>query len=386
MPGRQRPTVCHVLHSLSIGGGELLARELALAHIDSFRPVFALLDELGEVGLRLRERGFHVEVLERRNGVDFRCVSRLRRFLGAEQVCLIQAHQYGPLFYSALARWPRSGPAILFHEHGRDYPDCRRKKRVWANRILLHRSDQFVAVGTAVRQALIEFEGMAPDRIEVIYNGIELGRYDPMRRRRATVRADEAWADDEIVIIQVARLNRLKDHETALRAIRILRDQCPKARLVLIGEGEERAKIERLRIELGLEDCVELLGTRLDVPRLLEGADIFLLSSLSEGIPLTLMEAMACGLPCVATRVGGVPEVVEHGVTGLLGKAGDPEVLEAHLRQLVIEPELRQRFGIAGRRRVERRFDASTMVQRFGSLYRRMARLDLGPGSTSNIG
>jgi glycosyltransferase involved in cell wall biosynthesis len=98
------------------------------------------------------------------------------------------------------------------------------------------------------------------------------------------------------------------------------------------------------------------------------------------------MEAMACGLPCVATRVGGVPEVVEHGVTGLLGEAGDPEVLGAHLRQLSFEPELRQHFGIAGRRRVETLFDASDMFQRFGALYRRMTGRALGPDATLNTG
>ena len=186
----RRPTICHVLHSLNVGGGEVLAKSFALEHEHAFRPVFALLDELGELGEDLRSRGYTVEVLERRPGFDRRCVKTLASLFRQEDVRLVHAHQYAPLFYSALARWPRRRPSILFTEHGRDYPDFRRWKRVWANRLLLTTRDRFVAVGQRVKEALSQFEGLPAKRVEVIYNGRDISRYATTESLRAKVRTE----------------------------------------------------------------------------------------------------------------------------------------------------------------------------------------------------
>lgn len=361
--------MCHVLHSLNVGGGELLARDLALANARQFRQVFALLDELGDVGRALRADGFHIEVIGRRPGIDLPCALRLRRFFRREAVGLVHAHQYGPLFYSALARWPSLKLPILFLEHGRDHPDYRRVKRIWANRILLHASDRFVAVGDAVRQALIDFEGLPADRVEVVHNGVDLKRHDLDLDDRLQARASFGWPEDAMIIMQVARLNRLKDQATALRTIRILHESCPHSRLILVGDGEDRDALEQKCIDLGLTSSVEFLGTRSDVPRLLAAADIFLLTSISEGVPLTLIEAMAASLPCVATRVGGVAEVVSDGETGLLAEAGDAAALARHLNRLAGDPAVREQLGAAGRRRAVARFDAAKMQRRYLEIY-----------------
>lgn len=381
-----RPTVCHVLHSLDVGGGELLARDLALAHARQFRPVFALLDNLGKLGKALRTEGFHTEVFDRRPGIDLVCALRLRRFFKREGVELVHAHQYGPLFFSALARCPFTKPPILFLEHGRDHPDYRRPKRVWANRILLHASDRFVAVGEAVRRALIDFEGLPAARIEVVHNGVALDRFAPGLADRPQVRAAFGWSDDTLVIIQVARLNRLKDQATALRVMKALNEFRTQARLVLVGDGEEREALERERAALGLESCVEFLGMRSDIPRLLGAADIFLLTSISEGIPLTLIEAMAAGLPCIATRVGGVAEVVVDGETGLLAEAGDPPALARRLSLLAGDPALRERLGNAGRQRALAQFDADRMHRRYLEVYREMTGITSRTDSASAEG
>ncbi len=157
-----RPTVCHVLHSLQVGGGETLARSIALRNAREFRFVFAVLDELGTLGQDLLERGFKVSVIGRRPGLDLGCARRLRELFRQERADVIHAHQYGPLLYSALARFPGRLTPILFTEHGRDFPDYRRWKRVWANRLLLSQEDRLIAVGDSVRRALIEYEGL-PD-------------------------------------------------------------------------------------------------------------------------------------------------------------------------------------------------------------------------------
>src|SRR4029079_1819673 len=206
----ERPVICQVLHTLHVGGGEILARAFALENEPDFRPVFALLDDLGSLGQELREADYSVEVIGRRPGFDLGCVRRLRAYFRTNRVSLIHAHQYGQLFYSALARWPAARIPVLFTEHGRDYPDFRRWKRVLANRFMLRSCDRFIAVGECVRQSLIAHEGLPPNRVEVIYNGTDLAAYDPNRNQRRAVRQELGLAMDDLIIMQVARLNHLK--------------------------------------------------------------------------------------------------------------------------------------------------------------------------------
>lgn len=374
-----RPTVCHVLHTLQVGGGEALARAIALKSIGEFRPVFALLDDLGLIGQDLVEQGIEVSVIGRRPGIDFGCARQLRDLFRQAGAALVHAHQFGPLLYSALARVPGMPTPILFTEHGRDFPDYRRWKRVWANRLLLSSEDRFIAVGESVRRALVDFEGLPEARIEIIYNGCDLSQFDSRRSHRSLVRSELGLEQDVFVVIQVARLDRLKDWATALRAVNLLFSEDPTARFVVVGDGEDRSRLERLTQELQMTKRVLFLGSRPDVARLLQAADAFMLSSISEGIPLTLIEAMASGLPCVATNVGGVPELISDGETGLLVGAGDHVGLAAQLGRLASTPGLPQRLGMAGRRHVMQRHDAIVMHERYLDLYRRMTRQRADP-------
>ncbi len=366
------PTICHVLHTMHVGGAEILAAAYARHSTPEFRVVFACLDDLGQLGSRLREEGFRVEVLGRRPGFDWRCAQRLSRFIRREQVNLIHAHQYGPFAYSAFSRIFGGGPPILFMEHGRDYPDYPRPKRKLANRVLLRPRDRVVAVGECVRTALVDNEGIRSARIQVVYNGVDLSRYDSQRREREAVRRELAVAPHQPLIMQVARLNRLKDHVTALKAFAIVSARQPEARLALAGDGEERTALEQRIEELGLQSKVLLLGARHDVPRLVQGADMFLLSSITEGIALTLIEAMATGLPVVATSVGGNGEVVSPGETGLLAPPRAPDELADKLLKRIESPSLREQYGRAGVARAHARFSDVAMHATYHALYREM--------------
>lgn len=365
-------TVCHVVHTLDYGGAEVLARQFALRDRRSQQSVFACLDGAGAMAAELREAGCVVQPLARRAGLDLRCAWRLARFCRRQKVGLVHAHQYAPFLYTALARWLGWRGPILFHEHGREWPDYRRWKRVCANRLLLRPADRIVAVGAHVRQALIEHEGLPPERIRVIYNGVEPAHYDPAGPQRAAVRTELGIGPEQLAVFQVARLDRLKDHATALRTLARLRERQPRLRLLLVGEGAERESIQRQMRELRLEDRVRLLGARGDVPRLLQAADLFLLTSMSEGIPLTLLEAMASGLACVATCVGGVGEVLVPGETGLLARSGDPADLACQLDQLSSDAALRQQMGRAGRQRILQRFAAQQMHASYRQVYEEM--------------
>jgi sugar transferase (PEP-CTERM/EpsH1 system associated) len=367
-------TICQLLHALTVGGAEVLAARLARQLRDRYRFIFACLDQLGTLGQELREEGFPVFVLERRPGVDWRCASRLAKLLRRENVDLVQAHQYTPFFYAMAARLLYRRPPLMFTEHGRHFPDYPRRKRMIVNRLLLERRDRVVAVGRAVQQAVVNNEGIPAQRVAVIYNGIDLSPYRNGVPDRDAVRRELGLGDWDLVLVQVARLDYLKDHPTAVRMMGQVVRQRPDARLLLVGEGPERGKIEDEIRQRGLEANVRLLGQRGDVARILRAADLFLLTSISEGIPLTVIEAMAAGLPVVATNVGGMTEVVEDGQTALLAPAADDAGLAAAVFRLAEDPELRRQMGQWGRERANEVFSERQMHEQYVRLYDEMLR------------
>jgi L-malate glycosyltransferase len=366
-------TICHLLHGLRVGGAEVLAAALARRLQDQqLRFVFICLDELGTLGEQLQVEGFPVHVLARRPGVDWRCMASLGALLRRERVNLVHAHQYTPFFYSLAARLFVRRLGIIFTEHGRHYPDYPRKKRIWINRMLLKRRDRVVGVGQSVRTALINNEGIPGERIAVIYNGINIRSFQSRADERQSLRRELGFSDQDFLILQVARLDYLKDHATAIRTMTRVVHNCPTARLLLVGEGPELSKIQQQVREVGLEKHVLLLGLRTDIARLLAAADMFLLTSISEGIPVTLLEAMAAGLPLVSTRVGGVPEVITDGETGLLAAAGDDAKLAEHVLRLASQNETRLRFGKAGVKRAEDKFSEQEMHAGYLRVYQEM--------------
>ncbi|HEV3446609.1 MAG TPA: glycosyltransferase [Gemmataceae bacterium] len=373
MGARTFGTICQLLHNLNVGGAEILAARLARQLSGQYRFVFACLDEIGSLGEELRSEGFAVYLLERHSGLDWRCALRLARVLRQENVDIIQAHQYTPFFYALLARLRYRRPAVLFTEHGRHYPDYPRRKRILANRLLLERRDRVVSVGNAVREALIQNEGIASERVRVIYNGIELSSTGHDQNSREQTRQELGLAADTLAVIQVARLDYLKDHATALATWKKVVQHRADAQLLLIGDGPERAGIEQLIEQHGLSGHVRLLGLRHDARRLLAAADIFLLTSISEGIPLTVIEAMAAAVPVVATRVGGVEEVV--GPTGFLAASRDVDSLARFILQLAEHGPLRVSMGQSGKARAQAMFSESRMHAGYLDLYQEMLRV-----------
>lgn len=362
-----------MLHSLGRAGAEVLAADLARQLRDRYRFVFFCLDDIGPLGEQLREEGFEVVHLGRRPGVDLSLARRLRRAVKRQGVSLLHAHQYTPFFYAALSRGLSASPPVLFTEHGRHYPDERRPKRVLANRVLLRRGDRVTAVGRFVRDALIENEGVAGDRVEVIYNGIEPAKFEAGDRVTARARMGLATVSGEAhVLLQVARLHEVKDHLTAVRAFARVAAEDAKAYLVLVGDGAQRPAVEAMIADMGLGEWVRLLGARQDVDQLMAGADVFVLSSLSEGISVTLLEAMAAGLPIAATAVGGNPEVVEHGRTGLLSPRRDDAALARNMLTLLRDAHLRRELGQAGHRRLMRLFTQARMHEAYRRMYDEM--------------
>jgi len=367
---QDRPAVGHVLHRLDRAGAEVLAGDLALKLQDRYRFVFLCLDGAGPLGDHLASLGFEVVELGRKPGLDLSVARRLRGAVRHYGIHLLHAHQYTPFFYAALSRRLGSNPPILFTEHGRHFPDQRKPKRVLANRWLIKPNDRVTAVGRFVKQALIDNEGIAEGRIKVIHNGIDPDAFPPADAASRSQARQLIGIDDQTpLVVQVARFHPVKDHASAILAFKQVAHAVPDAKLCLIGDGEQREVIENMCEALGLKGHVMLMGARSDINQLLPGADVFLLSSLSEGVSVTLLEAMATGLAIVATDVGGNPEVVEHGTTGLLSPRGDHETLAANLVALLKDPAQCLAFGRAGRDRLLELFTQDRMHRAYTELY-----------------
>lgn len=367
-----RPTILQVLHTLEVGGAEMLAARLARRLQDRFHFIFACLDGLGTLGKELQDEGFQVEVLGRRPGIDLACVRKLAQLASDEGVRVIHAHQYTPFFYARAPGWTGRRAPVLFTEHGRVHPDLPNRKRIVFNRLFLRDADRVVAVGESVKRALIANEGIPGGRIQVIYNGVRLADFAEDSREREEVRRELGLTATTPVAIQVARLDYLKDHSTALRTAERVQRTIPEFQLLLVGEGPERAKIEEEVRSRGLTNTVRLLGLRTDVRRLLAAADLFLLTSISEGIPVTLIEAMSAKLPIVSTDVGGVPEVVTDGETGWTAPAGDDAQLAESILCLLADPDEARVMALAGCRRAEDQFSEQQMHDAYAALYEEM--------------
>lgn len=370
-----KPVICHVLHTLNTGGAEVLACEFGRRQRDAFDVIYVCLDEAGNMASVMQKDGFKVTVLNRKPGFDYGLTKKLYRLFHDEKVSIVHAHQYAPFFYSAASRGILANkPAILFTEHGRAFPDMRRPKRCLANRFLLKRHDRVVAVGKQVKQALIDFEEIPDNRIEVIYNGVPSERYsNPITpEQRVAVRHSLDTNADDSVVIQVARLHPLKDHITAIQTFAKTVAKIPSTKLWLVGEGEEHDKIVQEIQKLDITKSVRLLGNRNDVQVLIHAADAFLLTSISEGIPLTVIEAMFAGIPCVCSNVGGLPEIIEHGRNGLLAPAKNPEALSEQLSEVLVNKNLAKSLGQAGKSDAQLRFSDRAMQDAYREVYHQM--------------
>jgi glycosyltransferase involved in cell wall biosynthesis len=369
-----RPVVCHAIHALGVGGAEVLVDQMVRELAPNFRCIVAVLDEVGEIGAQLIQDGFTVEQLHRSPGIDRACAQRLDELVQRENVSLLHAHQHTAFFQSMLSRGLFGSTPVLFTEHGRHFPDVPSFKRSIVNRLLLRKQDRIAGCGGSVQQALIDNEGLPQHRVELVYNGVDL---DDLATAppgaRTAIRQEFGFADDDFVAVQVARLHELKDHQTALRAINRDCKECPQIRFLVVGDGEERAAIEAAISGLNLHNNVVLAGSRDDVSSLLAASDAFLLTSISEGTPLTVIQAMAAELPVVSTSVGGLPEMIEDGVSGYLCLAGDDEVLARRLVSLATNSDDCSAIGLAGNVIAHNRFSVDKMLNNYSTMYTEMS-------------
>ena len=361
-----------VVHVMQVAGAEVLVRETIRRLGPRIEPTIFCLDSIGQIGAELSKEGVPIVCLNRKPGWDFSVSRRLAREASARRIEVLHAHQYAPFFYAAFAKpFVRPMPKLILTEHGRHYPDVVSPKRRAFNRLILDRfADEVNAcIGFSAR-ALSRVDGFRGNRIRVIENGIAVENYGPAPDRTA-LRISLGLDPSKRYLAHVARHHPVKDQAMLLRGFALA--ALPDVELVMVGDGPLRPELEKLARELRIAERVHVPGIRRDVADLLRASDAFALTSVSEAASLTLLEAMATGLPVVVTDVGGNPEIVRDGVDGLLVPRGDAVACGAAFVRLFSEPGLIAKLGANARERVRAKYRIEQTVEEYSGLYRKLS-------------
>lgn len=376
-----RPVLAFVANSLDPGGTERLVVDMGLAFADEYDVRVWTLDAPGAWAPRLRDAGIPVVGLWRQPGIDLSVAATLARELQAAGAAIVHAHQCSPWFYAALARLRWAAPRLLLEEHGRFWPEPDRPLRRAVNRALINRlTHRFVAVSRDIATRLVRFEGVPASRIEVIHNGVAPAApcdATERARRRASLGLDPT----DVVIGTIGRFDPVKNLPMLVDALAGAIARQPRLRAVLIGDGPQRAEIEARVQATGRAERFVLTGHRDDARALVPCFDAFALASVSEGLSVAVLEAMAAGVPAAVTAVGGNTELVRHGHTGWVVPSGDTHALEQVFVGAVLDPAGRARLGDAGRQRWEERFSFAAMIGAYRGLYRGL----LGQGLSASF-
>lgn len=358
-----------VLHVMNVAGAEVLVAETIRRLGARIEPVIFCIDEVGELGHRMREEGVNVVAFHRRPGLDVGIAWRMAAEIRARALDVVHAHQYTPFFYGSIAAsLSRAQPRVIFTEHGRHFPDVVSPKRWIVNRVLFDRlADDVNAVCEFSARALRDKDGFVRRTIEVIPNGVDLRRYAAVDR--TTSRVALGLDAERRYVATIARFHPVKDHRTLLNGFAEVSRARPDVDLLLVGDGPLRPDLERLCGELSIADRVHFMGIRDDVASILRASDVFALTSVSEAASITLLEAMASELPVVVTAVGGNPEIVRDGTDGLLVPRRSSAGVTRALLRILGDAAMAAAMGRAGAERVRAKFTLDNTIGRYYKLY-----------------
>ena len=356
------PLVVHVTFGLDVGGLERLLLEIARrTDPEQMGLLFVSLGTTGPIGFELRALGWPVVALHRPSGFRPSLLFALTRLFHGVRAAVVHTHDARALVYGALAARAARVGRVVHTQHGQNLGLTERQLKLLG--FAAKRTDAFVCVSHEARRRVVQ-QGIVPPKLHVIHNGIDIERIQKEVKESVDY---NGWDRDSIVTI--ARLSPEKDVATLLRAFAQMRRTTPEAFLEVAGDGPCRGELLRETQRLGIESKVRFLGQVSKPGEVLARARLFVLPSVSEGVSLTLLEAMAAGIPVVATEVGGNPEVVEHGMTGRLVPPSDAHALAHSMATLWSDVAERARLAQAAQEWVTRRFHVQRMMDQYRYLY-----------------
>jgi len=360
--------IVHILHSFGTGGMEKGVATLVEHASPNFEHIIICLTTSGNTS-RLLPSGTKVIELNKPKGNSIRFLYRLSKLLKKLDPDIVHTRNWAGTD-GIIATRLAGIRSVVHSEHGfgSENPTGMNSRRIWFHKWLSLWVKEYICVSTPLKRWLIEHVGVRRP-VTQIYNGVDTEVYRPgpgiLMRRKLGI------SQQAFVIGIVASLNAIKDHPTLIRAFNVLRQQEPESILLIVGNGSERSKLESLA-----GTGVFFLGNREDVPEVMRALDVFVLSSVNEGISNTILEAMATGLPVVASNVGGNPELVVDGVTGSLFPSGDVEALSSALLDYFKSPGLRLQHGNQGRERAVAHFSIKAMVESYEAVLKRAAQVN----------
>jgi len=369
----------HLSWGLEVGGKERVIDQLVRGlPADKFTPVVWTLRRKGEFYCRLEENGYPVTFFGKRAGFDPGAAFRLRREILKLEPDLIHVHDFTSTVAASIALGFKKNPPIIVTEQLAYLCLNPFKQRLFE--LLLRNA----AAVTAVSRQLMETLGAKlKQSVPLLYipNGIDLSRFsksiDETNKRKSL-----GLSQTGPLIVMVGRLEFNKNHELLLRAARLVCERSENCLFLIVGDGSLRGSLERLSLRLGLGDNVLFLGERMDVEEILKVADVCVLSSRREGFPLALLEYMAAARPVVATRVGGVGEIIREGREGFLVTSGNTEDFAGRILQLIREPDRAREMGRQGQETADKRFSHRAMIRSYEDVYRSV--LERSPPSELN--
>ena len=352
--------IMQVIPYFCFGGAEIMCENLTYALKNAGQEVFAvsLYHDRTPIARRMEEAGIRIVYLDKKLGLDLSMVPKLIKIIRRERPDVVHTH-LDVIKYAVLAAKLAGVKKCVHTVHSLADREAEGRVQKIINGFYFRRGWSVpVALTPEVRNSVAEFYGLPLSRVPVIYNGIDLSRCVP----KTTYETGET-----VTILHVGRFDVPKNHPGLLEAFRLLLETHPECRLRLVGDGELRPDMEKLAREKGIADFVEFCGMQSNVYPYLHDADIFTLPSIYEGNPMTIIEAMGTGLPIVASRVGGIPDMISDGESGLLVEP-EPQSICAGLTRLVGDAALRQRLGLAARKQSQT-FSAENMARDYISCY-----------------
>lgn len=363
--------VLQVIPSMNVGGREKVVLDI-LQHMDKsrFLSEVACLAGMGSLYEDFKARQVPLHFLHKNPGFSPAVYFRLWRLINERRYDVVHSHNPGAFLYGAVAAILAKTPVIINSEHG--YGSRISKRKYWAEAFLMNRIDRTFAVSEALRETLASRPFADRDRIRTLHNGIDCELFQS-KDKNSILGHNLGIGSADLVVGCVGRLADIKDHDTLIRSFRLVHDDLPRTKLLVVGDGENRRALETLAQMLGLERHIIFTGQRNDIPALLTCMDVFVLSSLNEGISITLLEAMSSGLPVVATSVGGNLEVLRNGSCGILVPPRNPEKMAEAILSIISDPTKANALGTTAQERVKQAFFIKNMVRELESVYRSLA-------------
>ncbi|MFC4700141.1 glycosyltransferase [Glaciecola siphonariae] len=364
----RKTSVMHITYDMRIGGTEMVIKNIIeAADTERFNmSIFCIEAPLGPWGSALEQAGISINTHARKPGFDLRLISAIRRHIKLHNIDILHCHQYTPWVYGALASIGLP-TRVIFTEHGRFYPDSSSWKRRIINPVLSGITQRITAISKATKTALAEFEYIPEHKVKVIYNGIDGLAYNS--EKSGEIKHSLNLSGASIIFGTIARLDPIKNHDMMLRAFAQTLTVHPNAKLIIIGDGELKAHLLKLCDSLKIREYVIFTGYIPYPKDYLALFDVFLLSSLSEGTSMTLLEAMSLGKPCVVTDAGGNKEIVIHEQTGLVSANNDMEGFADNLIRVATNKHQMIEYGKNASARFNEQFTSRAMFAEYRHCY-----------------